>query len=50
MAHLWYQEHIWGSGNEDHIVFVAHKAEGVEEGGDGRSDRGHDDIATGSVS
>ena len=33
MAHLWYQEHILASGDEDHTAFVAHEVEGTEEGG-----------------
>ena len=27
MAHLWYQEHIRTSGDEDHTVFVAHEVD-----------------------
>ena len=50
MAHLWYQEHIRGSGNEDHTAFVAHEVAGVEESGERRSDGHHDDIAACSLS
>ena len=32
MAHLWYQEHIRNSGDEDHMAFIAHEVEGVEGG------------------
>ena len=32
MAHLWYQERILTSGDEDLMAFVAHEVQGKDDG------------------